>query len=477
MNGLSIYEHLPVTLQNRIVAHYGERLHRMRFGGLHQEQYGEILRCEDMSSGELSSFVCEKLRTVLRDAADYVPYYQPISDMMRSMAESMREPSEVADLPQLEKAAVNREPESLCSVRPMGKRIRGHTSGTTGRPIRTVKLAESYQRNWAFFRRAKEMHGIRLGMRRASFGTRAVVPVRQQKLPFWRYEPAEHNVYFSLFHLSRQNLDSYYRKLVEWNPEEIVAYPSALAVIAGYMLEKGLTLPGRRVAFMQAETLFGWQRERIEKAMSARVVNLYGLAENVAWINECPWGRLHIRPDYGYVELLPVSGKRGDDRGREVREIVATGLINPAMPLIRYRTGDQVLLTANDRLPCACGLPFPTVTEVIGRTDDNLITSDGRVQTRLDGIFKGVAGVRESQIEQLAIDRFTVRIIPSPEGPPPGLGEIATRLKRIFGASADFEMRFVDQLPMNRAGKVRYQINSMPKEDRARLGMEIGTLR
>ena len=133
------------------------------------------------------------------------------------------------------------------------------------------------------------------------------------------------------------------------------------------------------------------------------------------------------------------------------------------MPLLRYRTRDQVVRTEQDERPCRCGVSFPTVTEVIGRADDNLVTSDGRVQTRLTSVFKGLEGVRESQIEQVALDRLIVRIVPR-ESYAPGVGEeVVRRLQRFFGTDTAVEIRLVDALPRTRAGKVRYQVNSLPR--------------
>ena len=465
MNQLAIYERLPLFLQNAIVGHYGRKLHRMRFGGAHGEQYAQILACEKMDAQAMRAYQIERLRAMLLEAAGRIPYYREQAADLRALAGSMRDPSEITRLPLLEKATINADPKAFHSTSPRGKPTIGSTSGTTGRPLRTMKTPESYQRNWAFYVRSKEFHGVRLGMRRATFGTRMVVPLRQRKPPFWRRERAENNLYFSLFHLSEEFLPSYVEKLREWRPEEIVCFPSGLCVLAEHMVRRGVTVGGARAVFCMSETLFDWQRELFEKAFDTRVVNLYGLAENVAWIYECPEGRMHVRPDYGYTEFLPVPGATWDEEpGGGVREIVSTGFLNRAMPLLRYRTADQAVITPRDGTPCACGTWFPTVTRVIGRLDDNLITPDGRVQTRLDGIFKMIQGVRESQLEQIARDRLIVRVVPLGAFGAEAEGEVRARIARIFGGEMRVEIRIVDALPRTRGGKVRYQVNSIPRD-------------
>jgi phenylacetate-CoA ligase len=464
MNQLAIYERLPIFLQSAIVAHYGRKLHRMRFGGAHDEQRAQILACEKMDREAMRLYQVDRLRAMLLEAAASIPYYRAKAESLRELASTMQDPSDIARLPLLEKATINADPTAFHSTDPRGKPIVGSTSGTTGRPLRTMKVPASYQRNWAFYERSKEIHGVVLGMRRATFGTRMVVPNRQRKPPFWRREPSENNLYFSLFHLAEQFLPAYVEQLRAWDPEEIVCFPSGLCVLAEHMVRRGVTVAGAKAVFCMSETLFDWQRELFEKAFGARVVNLYGLAENVAWIYECPSGRMHVRPDYGYVEFLPVPGATWDEEpAGEVREIVATGFLNLAMPLLRYRTGDQAVVTPQDATPCACGSWFPTVTRVIGRLDDNLITPDGRVQTRLDGIFKMILGVRESQLEQVAPDRLIVRVVPLGAFGPEAEAEVRLRIARIFGAEMQVEIRIVDALPRTKGGKVRYQVNSIPR--------------
>lgn len=470
MKGYGLYERLPIPLQNAVVAHYGRKLHRMRFGGVFQERLAEIYRAESMTESELEAFQVGKLKTLLHEAAANVPHYQENADALRALADGMKHPSEIARLPILEKAEVNRDSTRFHAIEAREKRVYASTSGTTGRPLVTMKYPRSYQEQWAYLHRSKELWGVRMGMRRASFGTRMVVPPRQTKPPYWRFEPAENNLYFSLFHLSDECLEHYYRKLADWAPEEVVCYPSGITVVADYMNRHGLRLSSVRAIFAMAETLHDWQREIIEPAFGAHVVNLYGLAENVAWFMECAERRIHIRPDYGYTELLklddsePSEGLEG-----EVREIVATGFNNLAMPLIRYRTRDQVVITAADSRRCSCPLPFPTVSKVIGRLDDNLVTPDGRVQTRLDGIFKFVPGIRESQLEQVKLDRLIVRVVPREDYGPAALEEVQKRIRRIFGAEMGIEILVVDELPRTRAGKVRYQVNSLSAEDKAAL--------
>lgn len=77
----------------------------------------------------------------------------------------------------------------------------------------------------------------------------------------------------------------------------------------------------------------------------------------------------HVEPSYGYCEVIDDNGipsKKG--------QIVATGFLNYAMPLIRYKTGDVGSL---DDCDCACNRHYQIIKKIEGRWhQDGLINSD-----------------------------------------------------------------------------------------------------
>lgn len=460
--GANLYRRLPVRLQNAVMAVKGRQLHRLRFGGVHAGYRERIERTQWLGSEELEAYQVREARLLLRHAAAAVPAYQEQRDVLLGLAETMHSVKDLAVLPLLEKSSVNARSESYHSTRPDGRRIYGGTSGTSGRPIRTLKTPAAYQRNWAFLARTRGWHGTEMGSRRATFGGRMVVPAHQSRPPFWRREPAENNLYFSIVHLSEEHLDAYIEKLLAYRPEQIVSYPSALVVVARRMERRGVRLDSVRAVYTSAETLFDEQRQTLQRAFSGRVVNMYGQGENAVWIAECPEGRLHVASDYGITEFLPL-GPPG------LHEITGTGFVNPAMPLLRYRTGDEAEITPADAAPCPCGRMFPTVSRVVGRIEDHLVTSDGRILTRLDGVFKGLEGIAGGQIEQIGYSELVVRIVPLPGSDARrGVEECTRRLEEIFGKETRVDALLVEELPRTAAGKVRFTVNRIPGADPAR---------
>jgi phenylacetate-CoA ligase len=139
----------------------------------------------------------------------------------------------------------------------------------------------------------------------------------------------------------------------------------------------------------------------IENTFGCKVFDWYGLGERVVFIGTCKYGTYHVFEDYGYTEFLPLDGTHF--------EVIGTGFINDAMPLIRYRTGDVVEL--DDDQPCPCGTSFSKVKAIEGRMDDIVRLRDGTMLGRLNLVYIGLEGIREAQIVQHTYEDFTIRAV------------------------------------------------------------------
>jgi phenylacetate-CoA ligase len=185
------------------------------------------------------------------------------------------------------------------------------------------------------------------------------------------------------------------------------------------------------------------------------------MAEIVTAAGECEHGRLHLWPEVGAVEILNgtetvPTGSSGD--------LVATGLINVDMPLIRYRTGDRTALAPE--IACPCGRHLPQLLQMEGRVDDVLYTPDGRAAGRLDPVFKAELAIREAQIVQESLDLVRVSVVPAI-----GFG-VADRIAitkglqdRLPGVRILVEL--VDAIPRTSNGKLRAVVSRLPAAERS----------
>jgi phenylacetate-CoA ligase len=285
-----------------------------------------------------------------------------------------------------------------------------------------------------------------------SLNGKPVVPSRQEGPPFWRHNLAFNQLYVSAYHLSDKNLPAIVDRIAAFGPRYIVAYVSAVHRIARFINERGLTgkVPLRAV-FVSSETLFDWQRADIEQAFDCKVFNGYSLGEPVCAVSECSHGAMHVSPEYGVVELVP----DGDDD-----EIVATGLINDAMPFLRYRTGDKAV--PGDR-PCSCGRQLPTIERLIGRVDETVVTPDGAVvgPAALSLAFQAVPNLRESQIIQDTPAAIVVKIAVSDQFSAANETFLLSELRTRLGHQLRIDLERVPAVPRTVSGKQRLIVSSV----------------
>lgn len=241
-------------------------------------------------------------------------------------------------------------------------------------------------------------------------------------------------------------------ELARFAPDTIYGLPSALLEAGEVLRASGARLRVRRI-FTSGELLRPAVRQAIAAAFAAPVYDVYGSSETkeIAW--ECPAGGMHINADVVRVEVLD-EANRPVPRGVE-GNLVATLLVNRAMPLLRYRIGDRGSLLAER---CACGHPFPLLGVVTGRRADMLVLEGGhRVSPyALTCAMERVGDVLRYQVTQLEPSRLRVRAIVDGEA---DRGRVAGRIRSaIRGEVAPFletEVEFVERLPTGPRAKFR----------------------
>lgn len=110
-------------------------------------------------------------------------------------------------------------------------------------------------------------------------------------------------------------------------------------------------------------------RQHIEAAWGARVLDHYGLTEVGPAAIECPDNPagLHILETDYLAEVVDSASGSPLSNG-ETGELVITTLTRTASPLLRYRTGD---LAKIDPRPCPCGRALVRLAGgILGRVDD-----------------------------------------------------------------------------------------------------------
>jgi phenylacetate-CoA ligase len=460
VGGEHIYDYLPVALQNLAVSLKGWQFHRARYLSPSFEETSRTLeQNEKLSSGALNELQFCLLRSFASHCFQKSPYYRRIWESQGLHPDDIRHPDDLRLAPIVPRQALRARTKDFFTEKIRKGMSVAHTSGTTGSPLTVYFSKEDTGRRHAFLDRCRRWAGIRIGQRRASFTGRNIIPLRQRKPPFWRYNWPGNQVLFSTYHLSEDNLPSYLKVLQSLQPEIIDGYPSAIHIVADYMLRSGngrAVVP--RAIMVSAETVLDHQRIKIETAFGAKLYNQYASSEGAPFISECELGRLHVHIDSGIVEILDsdnnpaVPGQMG--------RMVVTSFTTHVVPLFRFAIGDIAIAPQNGT-PCECGLPFPIVDAIVGRLDDLLCSPDRGFVGRLDTVFKSVPNsIIEAQIVQTSADLVILRLVPDRRCYRREHAErIVTEIRKRLGELVTIQVEETQHIPRSINGKMRPVIN------------------
>lgn len=175
------------------------------------------------------------------------------------------------------------------------------------------------------------------------------------------------------------------RLMQEWGTTVFTGTPSYAAYLTEIALEKGIDPVqdlNLRIGFHGGEPCSEELRKRINERIGyqargggLRVV--YGLTEVGGPVSgECAeTAGIHLWQDHFLVEVLDPETLQDVENGKP-GELVLTNLSFEAMPILRFRTGDRVIV---DFATCSCGRTHPRITHFLGRVDDMLLVSGTNV--------------------------------------------------------------------------------------------------
>jgi phenylacetate-CoA ligase len=446
---LSIYHKLPLHLQNLAVSSYGLLLRQQRYGiTFGQRRSGSQAEQLHSSAGQN-----KRLQSIIASALQGTEYFGSLLDKQSLSISEIDVSNFTRVFPVLEKRVVKNDPSAFHNIGfPKKSTTTLSTSGTTGTPLRVLATKASVKQNFAFFDRFLRSIDLDEFNRSATFAGRSIVPGSGRAPPYWRKNYAMNTLLCSSYHLSGETIPLYIKALESWQPVYIDSYPSAIYEIAAYInankLKHSLRL---RAIVTSSETLGPYQREAIEQAFQCSVHDQYGCVEMAVMAYQQKDGRYFIPPEYAIAEVL-------DDNDKPVRpgesgHLVCTGLLNQAMPLIRYRIGD-IVKTSKEQPE---GYPHIVFLDSIeGRNDNVVIASSGFRVGRLGPVFKGVTGVFEAQIVQKSPDTLQVRLVTSGEYTAATEIQIRQALADRVGVSMQIRFEYMDHIPREKNGKFKF---------------------
>ena len=158
-------------------------------------------------------------------------------------------------------------------------------------------------------------------------------------------------------------------------PSVLAGYPSNLRRLMKHIKPGVLNL---KLIITNSEFSTRAERDLISDHFRCDVRDEYSSEELTRIALEMPDGGYYVNQDSVYLEILdPITRKPTPDG--EWGEAVITGLLNKAMPYIRYATGDWVKKTPKMEMPATSTINWLRLSAIGGRIIDSLVTTEGAI--------------------------------------------------------------------------------------------------
>jgi phenylacetate-CoA ligase len=392
---LSVYAHsafYPGRRERNYNIRQGINYRHFFYNLLPREQEQEILRT---------------LQEIVSQARQTIPYY---AEKLRSFpADFPRSWAEYRLLEPLGKKDINEKRKQLLNpTLPFHRLVACATSGSTGEPTTVYtsqadlgwRLAgEQYYYSLLDSSRGKRiarLYGGAVGLHRGS--------ALLHKLKNWSLN----RLHYDCLSLDEEYLMSVHASFTKFAPDLLIAYSSALYLLALLLERKAIcpTYPQQAI-LCAAEKLEDYQRTVVERVFSVPVVERYGSRDIGQMAYQLPRQGLDFQIDRCACLIEPDGVP--DENG--VAPILVTTLRNQAMPLLRYRIEDLA------RFPLDWS-PEQSVTSlaaIVGRTCDYiLLPGNKKISGGMMDILFQDKEVQSYQVIQAADASVRVNIVPGP---------------------------------------------------------------
>ncbi len=359
---------------------------------------------------KLQDFQDVRIQTIVSHAYRNVPYYRQLFDDLGLRPRDVRTASDLARLPILDRDDVRRAGDRLHATNARRFRPVHHTtSGTTGDPLAILLDKGANILEFVYYWRHWSWAGYRLGDRFAELGAlhfMSRAPIAHEPAD---WQPQLGRLMLNSSLISRRHVSQMAAAIRRRRPKFIKGVASALYYFCRCLEDAGVDNLSFDGAFSTGEVLPDDFRRKIQSALRCPVLDSYGHMERTAAISQCPEGGYHVNSDYGVLELI--DRRPSDTPGTSLARPVGTSLYNMAMPLLRYDIGDTIEIYDNSRR-CPCGRTLPLIKAIHGRTNDVVITPDGRYLTTLFILQQQIEGAELVQFVQESPADLALRVVP-----------------------------------------------------------------
>ncbi len=356
----------------------------------------------------------ERVCRTVRYAYDTVPYYRDLMDRERISPDQIRTAKDLERLPIIETDELTLAPERFLSSRYRpASGVTLLSSGVSGN-----RKSISWNPAGLFLTLASK-HRYRQVLRHyvgATYGYREMAVSNPMNVGVVLRDFYESHAWFpSAVEFERdrapvtQSQEEILTRVNAFRPDVLGGSGAYLGALFRYAYANDLPVHHPKVIWYGASNMPPHDLALIENQFGIPVISSYQAAEMLRIGYQCEQRQgFHVCTDH--VAYRVVDGGGRDVAPGETGRIVLTNLVNRGTILINYALGDLVMQGSG---PCRCGRTLPVIDAIEGRAFD-LLALPGGQRIHMDVLFKTFAHrkrIVQLQVEQFALDRYTLRVV------------------------------------------------------------------
>jgi phenylacetate-CoA ligase len=410
----------------------------------------------------------ERLQALVRSAYEHTAYWRSVMNRFGFAPQDMRSLGDLRRFPLLDKATLRtRRAEMICHGNgPKPKLVR--TSGSTNEALQFHTSPEREAAINAVRIRGHRWIGINKGDKEVYFWASPIelrAQDRIKRLRDWLVnEPLTNGL-----EITPERVGQYLEDWVRWRPACIFGYPSSFLLTIQMAKKAGLDLRelrrrGTRVICTTSEMLGKENRHAISEAFGLPVYDSYGLREAGLIGHECDRFTMHTNDEHVILETInPQTLEPTEGEG----ELVVTSLISRVMPIIRYCTGDIVMLS---RERCPCGRSLDRIEISGGRAVDFVVTSRGKWVAGyfLIYICRAIPGIIKFQAQQDCLGKVRILLVVDECFTPESADRVKLAARARLDSDDEIIVEQVDDIKPAPSGKYRPVISKVAQQLRER---------
>ncbi len=413
----------------------------------------------------------ERVRQIVRYAAETVPFYRDFFASQDIDPGDIRTAEDLEQLPLISKEVVRLQPERFVSTSMLGREaVPFDTSGTTTVPQTIYHDKPSILLDSAHNERGRQVRRKLLG---TVLGLRSMIIVRSAGTVH-KVRAAQRTARLNLGLRQRMSvaitepIDTVIAAINAYRPHVINGYGSYLEMLFRTVKARGIKMHRPRLIAYSADSMTGAGRRLIEEEFSVPVLSGYTAVEafKIGFSCEERTG-LHLHDDLTHVRIVGPDGQNVPigHKGR----VVISNLVNRGTVLLNYQMNDLAALSGEK---CPCGRTLRLLSDLEGRVEDIITLADGSLvdPRSVSNVLLGLEAVLQYQLIQHEPALFELRLAAIDEGTFRVTSPtVVDSLQRLLGPSARIKaVYYADRLPTGPGDKFRAVISHVRQpEERA----------